>query len=126
MPAAAFVSTRSTELDPNSVDQVVPAETLSPSVLPVRQGGRPVPATRPTDAARNTQEAVDVILDGLRWLGLDWDEGPEVGGPFAPYFQSQRAESYMAAAMKLDLLAFVDVFDRRLPGAASDVTMRAP
>src|SRR6266478_6351732 len=52
-----------------------------------------------TDVARNSQEAVDVILNGLRWLGLDWDEGPitgEVTGPskgqFGPYFQSQRKE----------------------------------
>ena len=54
-----------------------------------------------TDAARNTQEAVDVILDGLRWLGLDWDEGPitsDATGPSkgdrGPYFQSQRKELY--------------------------------
>lgn len=54
-----------------------------------------------TDAARNTQEAVDVILNGLRWLGLDWDEGPITGeatasgkGPCGPYFQSQRKDTY--------------------------------
>src|ERR1017187_55994 len=54
-----------------------------------------------TDAARNSQEAVDVILNGLRWLGLDWDEGPLTGdatgaskGNFGPYFQSQRKENY--------------------------------
>ena len=54
-----------------------------------------------TDTARNTQEAVDVILNGLRWLGLDWDEGPVSGDPkgaskgdFGPYFQSQRGEIY--------------------------------
>jgi glutamyl-tRNA synthetase len=54
-----------------------------------------------TDAARNTQEAVNVILDGLRWLGLDWDEGPisaDATGPgkgdCGPYFQSQRGENY--------------------------------
>src|SRR5205085_7144650 len=54
-----------------------------------------------TDAARNTQEAVNVILDGLRWLGLDWDEGPINGdvtapgkGACGPYFQSQRKEFY--------------------------------
>ncbi len=54
-----------------------------------------------TDAARNTQEAVDVILNGLRWLGLDWDEGPvssDATGPskgdFGPYFQSQRKQNY--------------------------------
>src|SRR5712691_4469363 len=54
-----------------------------------------------TDVARNTQEAVDVILKGLRWLGLDWDEGPVSGdatgaskGDYGPYFQSQRKENY--------------------------------
>ena len=54
-----------------------------------------------TDAARNSQEAVNVILDGLRWLGLDWDEGPltaDATGPSkgdrGPYFQSQRKENY--------------------------------
>ena len=54
-----------------------------------------------TDVARNTQEAVNVILDGLRWLGLDWDEGPVSGdatgaskGDVGPYFQSQRKEHY--------------------------------
>lgn len=54
-----------------------------------------------TDAARNTQEAVNVILNGLRWLGLDWDEGPVSGdvtgsskGDYGPYFQSQRQENY--------------------------------
>jgi len=54
-----------------------------------------------TDAARNTQEATDVILRGLRWLGLDWDEGPASGDPkgpshgqYGPYFQSQRGDIY--------------------------------
>ncbi|MBM3844918.1 MAG: glutamate--tRNA ligase [Verrucomicrobia bacterium] len=54
-----------------------------------------------TDVARNTQEAVDVILDGLRWLGLDWDEGPITSnatgpckGDRGPYFQSQRKDLY--------------------------------
>src|SRR6266699_832066 len=54
-----------------------------------------------TDVARNSQEAVEVILNGLRWLGLDWDEGPISGeatgpskGDFGPYFQSQRKEIY--------------------------------
>src|SRR6476659_2213270 len=41
------------------------------------------------------------ILDGLRWLGIDWDEGPEIGGPHAPYFQSQRLDRYRAAAKQL-------------------------
>ena len=65
-------------------------------------GGTFVLRIEDTDAARNTQEAVNVILSGLRWLGLDWDEGPisgEVTGPskgdFGPYFQSQRKQNYV-------------------------------
>jgi glutamyl-tRNA synthetase len=64
-------------------------------------GGTFVLRIEDTDAARNTQEAVNVILNGLRWLGLDWDEGPISGeatgpgkGDYAPYFQSQRKENY--------------------------------
>lgn len=47
-----------------------------------------------TDKARNTDEALHVLLDGMRWLGLDWDEGPETGGDFGPYFQSKRQAIY--------------------------------
>src|SRR5258707_786341 len=64
-------------------------------------GGTFILRIEDTDVARNTQEAVDVILSGLRWLGLDWDEGPvssEVTAPgrgsCGPYFQSQRRENY--------------------------------
>jgi glutamyl-tRNA synthetase len=51
-----------------------------------------------TDVERSSAEMVTGILDGLRWLGLDWDEGPDTGGPHAPYFQSQRLDKYRAAA----------------------------
>ena len=54
-----------------------------------------------TDQQRNIAEALQPILDGFRWLGIDWDEGPEVGGPHAPYFQSQRHEAYRAAVARL-------------------------
>lgn len=64
-------------------------------------GGTFILRIEDTDAARNTQEAVNVILNGLRWLGLDWDEGPISGdatgpskGDAGPYFQSQRKENY--------------------------------
>src|SRR3989440_5826702 len=64
-------------------------------------GGTFILRIEDTDAARNTQEAVEVILQGLRWLGLDWDEGPITGdatgpskGEYGPYFQSQRKENY--------------------------------
>jgi glutamyl-tRNA synthetase len=66
-------------------------------------GGTFVLRIEDTDTARNTQAAVDVILDGLRWLGLNWDEGPltsDATGPskgsFGPYFQSQRKANYRA------------------------------
>ncbi|MDH4139286.1 MAG: glutamate--tRNA ligase [Coriobacteriia bacterium] len=50
-----------------------------------------------TDPERSTTENTQAILRALRWLGLDWDEGPEVGGDFGPYFQTQRSESYADA-----------------------------
>ncbi|MFF2023435.1 glutamate--tRNA ligase [Streptomyces sp. NPDC058171] len=54
-----------------------------------------------TDAARDSEESYEQLLDSLRWLGLDWDEGPEVGGPHAPYRQSQRMDVYADVAAKL-------------------------
>ncbi|BDR53595.1 glutamate--tRNA ligase [Bombiscardovia nodaiensis] len=54
-----------------------------------------------TDAARDSEESYQQILDALRWLGLDWDEGVEVGGPDAPYRQSERGDIYQDVAAKL-------------------------
>jgi len=54
-----------------------------------------------TDVERSSQDMVTGILDGLRWLGLTWDEGPDVGGLHAPYFQSERLDSYRTAAERL-------------------------
>lgn len=54
-----------------------------------------------TDRQRNVDEALRPILAAFRWLGLDWDEGAEVGGPYAPYFQSQRTDIYKQAAQRL-------------------------
>jgi len=54
-----------------------------------------------TDCGRNTPEALRDLLDGLRWLGLDWDEGPDVGGDRGPYFQSERSELYRPAVDRL-------------------------
>ncbi|MFC1900837.1 glutamate--tRNA ligase [Chloroflexota bacterium] len=54
-----------------------------------------------TDVARKVEGAVEEIMDTLRWLGLDWDEGPDVGGPYAPYVQSERLELYQHAAQQL-------------------------
>ena len=66
-----------------------------------RHGGTFVLRIEDTDAERSSWEMVAGIVDGLRWLGLDWDEGPDIGGPHAPYFQSQRLETYRAMAERL-------------------------
>jgi len=66
-----------------------------------RHGGTFVLRIEDTDVERSQPEMVTGILDGLRWLGIDWDEGPEIGGPHAPYFQSQRLDRYRAAAKQL-------------------------
>lgn len=54
-----------------------------------------------TDVARSTDESVEVILESLEWLGLNWDEGPRVGGPYGPYFQSERLHFYEEYTQKL-------------------------
>jgi nondiscriminating glutamyl-tRNA synthetase len=58
------------------------------------QEGRFVLRVEDTDVARYSEGALDKMMDGLRWLGLDWDEGPDKGGPYAPYVQSQRLGLY--------------------------------
>ncbi|MBU6180568.1 MAG: glutamate--tRNA ligase, partial [Verrucomicrobia bacterium] len=60
-----------------------------------------------TDADRSTTESMQIILDGLCWLGLDWDEGPGVGGPYGPYFQSERNAIYDRYLAKLESAGFV-------------------
>lgn len=54
-----------------------------------------------TDAARDSEESYRQLLDALRWLGLDWDEGPEVGGPYGPYRQSERRDIYAEVVARL-------------------------
>ncbi len=66
-----------------------------------RHGGQFILRIDDTDRERNVEAALRPILDGFRWLGIDWDEGPEVGGPCAPYYQSQRADRYRAAVSAL-------------------------
>jgi glutamyl-tRNA synthetase len=66
-----------------------------------RQGGTFVLRIEDTDAERSSWDMVSGIVDGLRWLGLDWDEGPDVGGPHEPYFQSARLDKYRAMAHRL-------------------------
>ena len=59
-----------------------------------KHGGQFILRVEDTDEARNTEEARNAIFSGLRWLGLDWDEGHEAGGDHGPYFQSQRQDIY--------------------------------
>ena len=66
-----------------------------------RHGGTFVLRIEDTDPTRSTQENTDAILRSMRWLGLDWDEGPEVGGDCAPYFQTQRMDLYLEAFEKI-------------------------
>ena len=71
-------------------------------------GGKFILRIEDTDTQRNSQEAIDVILRGLSWLGLDWDEGPTTGdtacasrGDRGPYFQSRRGEIYARRIQEL-------------------------
>jgi glutamyl-tRNA synthetase len=64
-------------------------------------GGSLVFRIEDTDSARDSEESYAALLDALRWLGLSWDEGPEVGGPHGPYRQSERAEIYTDVARRL-------------------------
>lgn len=64
-------------------------------------GGTFVFRIEDTDAARDSEESYEALLASLRWLGLDWDEGPEVGGPYGPYRQSERRDSYAEMVTRL-------------------------
>jgi glutamyl-tRNA synthetase len=66
-----------------------------------RHGGQFILRIDDTDQKRNVSEALRPILDGFRWLGLHWDEGAEVGGPYGPYYQSQKLARYQAAVREL-------------------------
>lgn len=66
-----------------------------------KHGGQFILRIDDTDQQRNREEALQPILRAFKWLGLTWDEGPEIGGPHAPYFQAQRSDKYKAAAAKL-------------------------
>ncbi|GAA1480989.1 glutamate--tRNA ligase [Gordonia sinesedis] len=72
-------------------------------------GGTFVFRIEDTDAARDSEESYTAILDALRWLGLDWDEGPEVGGPYGPYRQSERSDIYRRVVD--DLLAAGEAYE---------------
>ena len=66
-----------------------------------KHGGQFILRIDDTDQQRNVEEALEPILHGFEWLGIDWDEGPKVDGPHAPYFQSKRSERYAEAVEQL-------------------------
>ncbi|MGO9735495.1 glutamate--tRNA ligase, partial [Mycobacterium sp.] len=70
-------------------------------LLARHHGGQFILRIDDTDQQRHVEDAVGRILDGFRWIGIDWDEGPEVGGSFGPYYQSQRTDTYRHAADQL-------------------------
>jgi len=114
-------------------------------------GGTFVLRVEDTDRSRNTEEAAAAIYEGLRWLELQWDEGPHVGGEFGPYFQSQRNDIYERHLKKLQDAGYIfedegalrfrsprehvivnDIvcgridFDLTNPGTHPDMTLRRP
>lgn len=103
-------------------------------LLAKRHGGEFILRIDDTDTERNRAEALQPILDGFRWLGINWDEGPEIGGPYGPYFQSQRGDSYRAAAMRLletghaypDYLTKEELDRDRLEQGLADFKSRQP
>lgn len=70
-------------------------------LLARQAGGQFILRIEDTDVARSTEESLEAILVGMRWLGLTWDEGPDVGGPHAPYVQSERGALYREHAERL-------------------------
>jgi glutamyl-tRNA synthetase len=66
-----------------------------------QQGGRFILRIEDTDQARSTRQSEEAILESLRWLGLSWDEGPDIGGPHAPYRQSERTEIHREHVRRL-------------------------
>ena len=91
-------------------------------------GGTFVFRVEDTDKERSTQESYDGMLGAMRWLGLDWDEGPEVGGPYGPYRQSERTEIYLDVLEKLkassytyDCFCTPDEVDARRKASGSKV-----
>lgn len=114
-------------------------------------GGKLILRVEDTDKARNTEEAAAAIYEGLKWLELDWDEGPHIGGNFGPYFQSERNDLYESYLKKLqdaghifedagalrfrsprehvivdDLVCGKIDFDLTNPGTHPDMTVRRP
>src|SRR5699024_2618473 len=101
-------------VEPNSEGRVsyCPTATGTPNVSQARTalfnwahprhtGGKLIFRIEDTDAQRDTEESYQAIIDSLKWLGLDWDEGIETGGPHEPYRQSQRMDIYAEVLEKL-------------------------
>ncbi len=93
-------------------------------------GGKMIFRIEDTDAARDSEESYHQLLEALKWLGIDWDEGVEVGGPHPPYRQSQRGGLYQAAIEKLMAGGFVydsysspDEVEERHRAAGRDVKL---
>ncbi|MBR5389478.1 glutamate--tRNA ligase [Candidatus Saccharibacteria bacterium] len=86
---------------------------IYPYLAARQSGGTFILRIEDTDQARYVEGATELIMDTLKWLGLEWDEGPEVGGPHAPYFQTERKELYLEWAKKLiaDGRAYADPTD---------------
>lgn len=74
---------------------------IYPFLIARQSGGKFILRIEDTDQSRFMEGATELILDTMRWLNLEWDEGPIVGGPFAPYFQTKRQEIYLEWAQKL-------------------------
>jgi glutamyl-tRNA synthetase len=116
-----------------------------------KRGGQFILRIEDTDEKRNTAQAMQAIYDGLKWLNLDWDEGPDLGGPVGPYLQSQREEVYLRYLAQLETKGHVytdegsirfrsprktvvleDIvcgrieFDMTNPGTHPDMTIRRP
>ena len=97
---------------PQTVLRFAPSPTGNPHIGNVRTaifawlharktGGAFIIRVEDTDQSRKTEGAVETMLESLRWIGLDWDEGPDIGGPRAPYVQSERLDIYRAEAERL-------------------------
>ena len=67
-------------------------------------GGKFILRIEDTDPTRSTDENREVILRALKWMGLDYDEGPDVGGEYGPYLQTQRTDTYQEALRRVPLL----------------------
>ena len=76
-------------------------QALFDLVLAKKHGGKFVMRIEDTDQTRSRPEYEEQIFKALRWMGLDWDEGPDVGGPYGPYRQSERTEIYREHAKQL-------------------------